>query len=142
MEDRRPPDFDWVTARHDCSIAAVFAALLHYAERDIKTFTALRPGARSPRFEKEDGDTAFSVIRVASPFGGSMSRATFVRYDDHIEVESTGFPLRRLTMTLDDSGDCRVQVNGEGPQLDKWQVLRLILEPILFPAAPDPARRH
>ena len=40
-----------------------------------------------------------------------------------------------VTPFLDTNGDCRFKVNGVG-SLQRWQVLRMALEPLLFPPRP------
>ena len=53
---------------------------------------------------------------------------------EHEYILVTGFkhndPLR-LTLTLDDDGDCLFQINGEG-QYKRWQVIRRALKPLFF----------
>ena len=46
---------------------------------------------------------------------------TGFKHNDHL----------RLTLTLDDDGDCLFKINGEG-LYKRWQVIRRALEPLFF----------
>lgn len=130
-------NFDWVTARHECSLRIEFAKLKRNLERNTKTRQELAPKDRPADVAyKEDGDTC-TVLR--GPLPGAIGRTwdvTFILKDDHIAVTGNmvAKPLT-LNLTFNDDGECRFTINGEG-EYKRWQVLRRCLEPIFFGPTP------
>ena len=126
-----PPDFDWVTVRHDCSLPVFFEALYLGAQRDTDIRNALGVHPDGGRFVCEShGVALFSVAREAVI--GGLRAIRFTLRDDRIEVEGAGVADVRFfgTLTLNDRAECRLLVDGV--ELDRWQVLRRALEPLFF----------
>ena len=84
------------------------------------------------RFEIEKEGKQFLVCRNEE-FSGTGRR--FSLEGDHILVEDTrGKAILKITLTLNEAGDCRYQINGKEDLL-RWQVIRKTLKSILFPIA-------
>jgi hypothetical protein len=128
MNDEKPADFDWVTERHNCSIHKMFQRLYQHAERNVAVLNALPESSSSEgKFDVEGGGSRFSVF-VAGP---RMDAVKFNLKGQEITVEGHGVNVNfKATLTLTNSGDCRLKVNGS--ELTEWQVLRLALEELFF----------
>jgi hypothetical protein len=131
-----PEKFDWVKARHECSLSSQFIELRLEAERNVeavKTLVSRSSGGRL-RFEyKPVDDSTFVIVRYISedtPF----ERTAFVRFrrkDDRITVETdTETLLFEIRHGLNDFGQCILKIDSEG--FFKWQVLRKALEKLFF----------
>jgi hypothetical protein len=128
-----PSDFDWVTARHQCSVAKMFEALHLEAKANVETMNRLAP-ERPWNFVDAGG--GFSVSR-RTEFGQRGVRFT-VNDQSAVVVTGHNAPVNfTASITLNDDGECRFLVDGQ--ELDRWQVLRRALEPLLF--SPDPFSR-
>jgi hypothetical protein len=133
VKQPKPPDFDWVAARHKCSAAVVFEALLHLAQQNVETANALR---------KSNGLSADAHVQATVPGVFAVLRGLHgpphtVRFrldrEGSIGVDYQGVPNTESftgTLTLNNDGECRLRVGTQ--ELDLWQVLRLALEPLLF----------
>lgn len=124
-----PSDFDWVTARGQCSALNVFELLKSDAQRNVAAMEAIakaRGTSSGLQFHTNDG--SFVITRRQFTEVG----VKFILSVDQIEIESVGVDVRFTAgLTLNDDGECRLLVNNE--QLDRWQVLRRSLEPLFFP---------
>lgn len=133
MTEVRPPDWDWVTERANCSIVVMFERLRDLARRDMDT---RNQQLRSNLFhfgeaeETNVRERAFTVMNTVT-----TDRIDFGRGDDSIEMRrrragrETG-PAVIATLTLTDQAGCKFVVDGK--ELDAWQVLKRVLEPVLF----------
>jgi hypothetical protein len=70
-------------------------------------------------------------MKKHAPDGNGL-RTIFNLRNQAIEVSAPDGKNYRITLTLDDDGNCKCRVNNKA--LDPWQVLRMVLEPVLFPA--------
>lgn len=124
-------DFDWVIARADCSLTAIFERLKIQIEEDVDRRNSLR-GTRPPFMY------GFRVVNegnvVAVILEGQIVPArsiTFRLGDNSIEVsDSTGKIHLTAVPTLSDDGKCRLRVNGTEREL--WQLRKAALEELLF----------
>jgi len=131
MDEPLPATWDWVTARAQCSARAFFERLALGAQQNVTTRVALLPsGAVAPRdvVRVATHGTSFAVFTEATP--GPTVR---VRLDGPriVVAREDGLESFAGTVTLDDTGRCRLRVGAEA--LDEWQVLKRALEPVLFP---------
>ena len=124
-------DFDWVQARIDCMPAKVFPYLRADIEGNISTFNSV-VAPSTPWEVTVDGADAFLVSRAASP-STPHAQIRFRQSAQGIDVSSEDGGQLRITITpfLNDAGDVRLRIDGEG-EFDRWQVLRRVLEPYLF----------
>jgi hypothetical protein len=127
-----PSDFDWVTARAQCSPLNMYELLKAEAQKNVETMEAVaKSRGEQGGLALHVNDGSFAVIRRGH------FREIGVRFtlrQETIEVESVGLRSNKpfsATLTLKDSGECRLLVNGD--QLDRWQFLRRALEPLFFP---------
>ena len=137
MNDKPSEDnFDWVTARHRCSIASEFERLRCAVEKDCNARRKCSGVDESVQFNFADGEDHFSVARTQPDIRhGEAHRASFHLRLDHIAVVDTWREEKRqmiLTLTLNDEGECRFLIDGEGEYL-RWQVARRALCPLFFP---------
>ncbi len=133
-KDEPPRDFDWVTARHECSPVRFFERLRLGAEQNTETRNRVEAERQSGmKFGHDNHRGVWSVYRE-----GRAGIAVRFRLDgDTIYVEATealGGPEVNFsgTLTLTNEAKCRLRIGNE--ELDEWQVLRKALEPLFFPA--------
>lgn len=122
-------EFDWVTARANCSIGLLFEQLKVQVEKDIAARQARTQGPPfyySFRFKFEN-DAIIALVE-----GHKIHESvTFRLSNQAIEVMGKdGELLFSATATLNNDGDCRLRVNGE--ELELWQFRKKALEDLLF----------
>ena len=128
MSDSPAQEFDWVTARNGCSAATVFQRLKAMAKANVDTRNGQRPGSA----EFKDGESTFAV---RSAHGGTSNAADF-SLSAHVITIQRHEHLRRhdhtfeVTVSLNNEGVCKCHLDGE--ELDLWQALKKVLEPVLF----------
>jgi hypothetical protein len=120
--------FDWVTQRSLCSLPNVFKALRTEVEEDVKTRNALRPNNSPYEFSVTENGADFTVLLEAKDVHKSVifslaEHAILVRDDE-------GKKMFAVTLTFNDEGECRLNVNDK--ERDLWQVRRMALEELLF----------
>src|SRR5579871_3908468 len=115
----KPPDFDWVTARHECSVTGMFLKLRQLAKRDVETRRS--QGVEYLSFH-EPSPAAFIVASTAY---GQLRRVHFDDQTNKIVIQTADGKDHGLTLTLTDQADCKLNWNGDA--LDPWQVLRRAL---------------
>lgn len=126
-------DFDWVTALQECSVPMEFVRLAKQVRENVETRQKAVEG-RVMEVIYESNRTSFSV--ACSLGVGVPRKIAFTLEDDCIVAhdELSGKGKHRLTLTLNDEGECRYRLDGDPKQLLRWQVARRILEPLLFPS--------
>ncbi len=127
MNDKVEKDmskFDWITARSSCSLPNVFKALRLQVIEDVKARNALRPSNSSYEFSVVEHGADFAVLLEAK----DVQRSVMFSLAEHaISVRGDeGAQMFEVTLTFNDEGECRLNVNGKGRDL--WQVRRLALE--------------
>lgn len=134
-----PAVFDWVTARVQCSIEAVYAALRERVESDIKKMQDVTVG-RGVRYEVMKPADDRVIARWSRPVGSGIvdtKGVVFERRDDSIQVReataqgTTKFVARPYVLPVEPIGRCLLEIEGRGP-LELWQVSKLALEDLLF----------
>jgi hypothetical protein len=126
-------DFDWVTARHGCSVRAMFLRLYKGAEHDVDLRNKLREQNEPSKWVVERrNDTYFVVYRESAVLG--FASVEFDVKGSEISVVSVSSQDNqweiKATVTLNDFGDCMLLVDGK--QLYEWQVRKRALEQLLF----------
>ncbi len=126
-------DFNWVKARQDCSLPVQFTHLRYTVEKNTEERrNGLKPGHKEHLEFKAVNDRQFIVVRTA--FGSGT--VSFDLREDRVVVEMKNHlgELKKrfkLTLTLNDEGECRFKIDGKGEYL-RWQVARKALEQIFF----------
>jgi hypothetical protein len=120
--------FDWVTERHSCSLPNVFKELRLQIEQDVKTRNRLRPNYAPYEFSLADNDGGFRVLLKSKELDIAV---TFKLAEHAILVrDDKGVEMFEVTLTLNDLGECQLNVNGEPREY--WQVRRMALEELMF----------
>lgn len=125
----KPPDFDWVTARWECSASQVFTELRLGVETDIKRINKLRgdPPAKEVRLARNGKDDTFEVWRD-EPVN---RRAKFQREGDRIQVtDENGTEVGSYAVSFNTEGRC-VLLASDGEK-EQWQARRAALERVFF----------
>jgi hypothetical protein len=122
------PAFDWITARSSCSLPKVFSTLRSQIEQDVKTRNSLRPNYAPYEFSVTEDTSEITVRLTAEELEQSVTfslaeHAILVLYDQ-------GSRILEVTLIFDDSGKCRLKINGE--EREFWQVRRMALEDLMF----------
>lgn len=129
MEKELPSDFDWVTARRNCSGAKVMELLSLEAKKNVESIKTINQGRVREPVQYVGFDGGFSIVT-------DSFRSTGLRFslmDDNIYVHDSAGQLKlTASLTLNDQGKCRLLV--EGQELDRWQLLKRVLEPLFFSA--------
>ena len=121
-------DFNWVEARNNCSAAKAFEALKQTVEANVQERQQQVDAVSNtaPSFQNRS-EQEFVVVQH-SPF----KVGAFRLQGNRIFVEdNNGEKQFELALALNDDGECRFNVDGEGEFL-RWQVARKALEGILF----------
>jgi hypothetical protein len=127
--------FDWVRELHACSVQDKFAELRIAAERNAATRNAHFPdpgtGVRT-RFGVNTISHRPLVFLVFDNW--AQRKVEFSARQNTIKFHRDGDGARDyvMTLTLDEEGKCKFLLDGK--ELDIWQVLKLALEPLFFPA--------
>jgi hypothetical protein len=125
------PDFDWVTARAECSISRMFVRVQSQVKADVERRNALLSAHERLKFLVEvHSDSEFSVKREGT---GQEEPGTvrFRRNESDIAIASNDGTLKlTVTLTVDHLNECRLVLNGE--HVDEWQLRKLALESLFF----------
>jgi hypothetical protein len=126
---RKPDDFDWVSARKECSLAEIFQKLRMLVEQDVDKRNGLLPEKSSFQFKLVSAsEQLFSVVAT----GRYGHKSVVFRVNGDLISISTqeGFILEGGVVTLSNDGECRVK--DKGVEYDLWQVRKMALEGIFF----------
>jgi hypothetical protein len=120
--------FDWVTERSSCSLPKVFKDLRSQVEADVKTRNALRPNNSPYEFSVAENGGDFTVLLEAK----DVKRSVIFSLAEHAILvrDDKGNQMLEVTVTFNDDGKCRLNVNKEEREL--WQVRRMALEKLFF----------
>jgi hypothetical protein len=120
-------EFDWVTARSNCSLVAIFEGLKTQLQEDV---------TKRKEQTKDDGynivlhGTRVSVTHTMD-YGISRDAVIFVLTQVAIEVHDRQDKLKfKATPTLNEKGECRLKVDGK--EIELWHFRKLALEDLFF----------
>jgi hypothetical protein len=121
-------NFDWITERSSCSVPKVFNTLRLQVEADVKTRNGLRPEHSPYEFSITEDTGEFRVVLKAK----ELQQAVAFNLADHsiIVRDNAGNQMFEVTVTFDDAGRCRLNVNAQ--EREFWQVRRMALEDLMF----------
>ena len=122
------PAFDWVTDRSSCTLPKVFGELRRQIEADIHTRNSIRPNLAPYEFSLTEDIAEFKVILKAK----ELQQAVTFHLADHaiLVQDDQGKPMFEISLTFDDAGKCRLNVNSQ--EREFWQVRRMALEDLMF----------
>lgn len=131
------PDFDWVTARLECSLANEFVRLKALVKANYEArMSHLRKEYPVTFSFSENGEREFSVTRKPKEgkFGGSYKVDFSLRHElIHVESEwDDKNRARELTLTLNDNGECRFKLDEDDKEYLRWQIARRALGSMFF----------
>jgi hypothetical protein len=132
-QTKKPVDFDWVTARKECSIQDVFEALRLLIRENVETHNGLFAEDRTPAAPVLKVSERGNLIRVYWHDMYGQFAHLFVEFKLNpvaISVRDHENVLFEATVGLNDDGDCKVNIHGK--QYDFWQVSRKALERLMF----------
>ena len=136
--DGAPDQFDWVSAKAECTAASMFERLRAGVKQDVERRNALVSPDDGFRFEFSEDGEGFDVACVEGSRFTNPKVAGVVRFERagpriHIRSEDVDVDFTAI-LTLDPAGQCRFVV-GEVLYAE-WEVRRLALE-LLFFDEPD-----
>ena len=126
--DKAPPPFDWVSARNACTTRSVFESLKVGASEDVTVINSLR-GKALFAIAPDSSEDLFSVVSLE---GSSQRTVNFSMADTEIAIKTSSGSSFRVTLMLNNDGECKVRVKGRDEDLEQWQVLRIALEDLFF----------
>ena len=131
MLDKRPADWNWVVARHECTAAKMLGILKKLAARDVATRNEQLGDNQYVFWDHGDN---FAVNLQGSQGGSEDTRVHFALSSDGQKLEiSRGFgkpAVGVLSLALGKRGQCKWVKSGE--EMDPWQVLQWAIGPLLF----------
>lgn len=121
--NKKPSNFDWVTARSECLPRKVLEALRLQVETDIKTRNDLSSPASAYRFSMVSELGIFSVLIEGPKLHDSV---IFSIADGGILVRNTTDKWElRADLTISNDGECRLKCDGQ--EYEFWQFRKLPL---------------
>lgn len=136
--DRKPSDFNWVEERTACEPVDAFNRLMKGAELNVeqRNKDVMNPGDWRFVFRDRSTEAAYPAFTIFDR-GADVRRAVDFRLtQDGVAVRvQVDEPIKDLIFKpkLTEHGDCRF-IGEDGKAFDTWEVLRLVLEGLLFPS--------
>jgi hypothetical protein len=132
--DNAPDQFEWVSAKAQCTAAVMFERLRAGVKQDVERRNALANLDDGLRFEFSDEGEAFDVARLEGSRFTDGKVSALVRFERagpriHIRSEDVDVDVTAI-LTLDPAGQCRFVV-GEALYAE-WEVRRMALELLFF----------
>src|SRR5688572_5821875 len=131
--DDASDQFEWVSAKAQCTAAVMFERLRAGTKQDVERRNALVSLDDGFRFEFSEDGEAFEVARLEGSRVTKPKVAALVRFERagpriHIHSEDVDVDVTAV-LTLDPAGHCRFVV-GEALYAE-WEIRRMALE-LLF----------
>jgi hypothetical protein len=122
-------NFDWVTARSQCSLRMVYERLKLDVKDYIQKRNALIPSQADYSFQfVPGGGNSFTVL--IGGFPKVQESVTFQLSEKCIEVQKQDAPMFDATVGLNNDGECVMRINGQDYR--PWQAAKLALERLFF----------
>ncbi len=123
-------DFDWVSAREECSLVKAFATLKAQVKKDVGFRNKTIYGLHEFRFDVIDNGDSFTVC-TASERQIDVKTVTFERSGQSLVVLGTdGKEKFTAVLTLSVDRKCCFRIEDE--EYDFWYVRKLALESLFF----------
>jgi hypothetical protein len=129
--ERKPDDFDWVSARDNCSAAVLFEKLRNLIAADVETRNKLRR-KDEPFFKFETINANRYTVVAENQLLHTHDSVSFVLKGGEISAVGTEKDVFTSTVTLCDDGECRLKIGSKS--YDLWQIRRMALEGLFFGA--------
>lgn len=134
------PEFEWVKARHSCSIGDAFETLKLDVRADVISREKLRldtepEGHRYYAFDFKTSDHTFSVFVNGTPEVKQMLHKSvmFALETDSISITKEGKGKITVRVDLDREGQCVFKVDGvDDTQYKSWQLRKFALDDLFF----------
>lgn len=129
--ERKPDNFDWISARAECSPVVIFEKVKLLIHTDVEARNKLRkPNAGEPYFKIiEASSNRFSVVAELIALGVHRS-VIFILVNGEISAAHAEGIIFKATVTLCNDGICRARISGQ--EHDLWQLRKMALEDIFF----------
>jgi hypothetical protein len=131
--NRKPPDFDWVTERANCSLRQMFEKLKLEIASDVESRNEHLSARSSVRKISIANHGTRMKVFVDDPYGEIIHKAVLVVLGrEYVEIRDgeTNAEVFKVGIGMNDEGDCRFLVDGQ--QYDSWQIRRKALEGLFF----------
>ena len=131
MKGNHMEDFNWVTARCECSPNQVFETLKSQVKSDVEEREAnlTQDQKLRYRFSFMPGRNDFSVLVEGS--NNIHDAIKFGLTETGIIVfNGQGMEMFSADVTISDEGECKLKIDDEEKEL--WQVRKMALENLLF----------
>jgi hypothetical protein len=132
-------EFNWVTERAKCSLAAVFEQLRLWVQDDIEERQSLRAKDSidgegfSHGFHVSTARNSFSVMLAGQGRLDEKPTVIFTLEENSIAVSAREDKLLfRFTVTLNREGRCVAKMGGSGNEMEFWQIRHKALEALFF----------
>jgi hypothetical protein len=127
--ERKPDNFDWVTARTECSSFKIFAKLRMLIAEDVEIRNALRRKDSFFFALIEANERRFSV--VGEMYGGSVRKSVMFTLQNNKILASTAEKIIfEAEASLGNDGECRAKIGDK--EHDLWQLRKMALEELFF----------
>ena len=137
-ENKFEHDFNWMRAYIACSTDCEFVRLENAAKEAVNTYTeAWKTKYPESTIEyscnQKEENNCFVVSVTDKQLPSSGSNVVFTRKNNHIEIvlNRDKDKTTELTLTLNNQGECRYKINGDGEYL-RWQVIKSLLLNVVF----------
>ncbi|MGA2609541.1 MAG: hypothetical protein ABSH01_19040 [Terriglobia bacterium] len=123
------PEGGWVRARANCYPEHIFKQIEIGAQDDIDVINSEHNLDEAAKFMLQPNSSGnfFTVYRTVNRVTREVK--FYITRDGMRIVKDDGEEIK-VTLTLNNYGQCRLKVNGE--ELEQWQVRRLALEGLFF----------
>lgn len=123
-------EFDWVTARAECSVYRAFKELLEGVKKDVDKRNSLRRDSDPKWSVKAIDEKGFTVFREENTSFPSGATIDFVLSEHGIKVSDEKALKFTVAVTLNDEGRCIFK--AKNLEREQWQVRRMALEDLFF----------
>ena len=125
-------NFDWVKARSECSVVALFESLKAQLQEDVDKRNGMRYGPPFHFvFRIVVGNNMRTAVIVEGENPDIYDSVLFELTKSAIEVKDKNGNLKfKATPMINDDGGCRLNVNGAEKEL--WHIRKTALEDLFF----------
>ena len=127
--NRKPDNFDWITARAECSAVTVFEKLKQLVQKDVHAINERHKGhGVFVKFISEHSNKFAVTATHERDF--QKKTVDFTLANEEIVIKGVGEQSFTVTVGLGGDGECRAKIDGQ--EYDLWQVRKRALEELFF----------